>query len=137
VLETKFPMRMTEYAFRTDSGGAGRWRGGNGIVREYTIDCPEAQLFLWFERSVTPAWGLAGGGDATPPVVVVNPNTGHERRMLKASRVALVRGDVIRTMTGGGGGFGEPRERDPEDVRRDVRNRHVTPEAARDVYGVE
>ena len=40
-------------------------------------------------------------------------------------------------MTGGGGGFGEPRERDPEDVRRDVRNRHVTPEAARDVYGVE
>ena len=57
--------------------------------------------------------------------------------MLKASRIPLRRGDVIRTMTGGGGGFGDPRERDPEHVRRDVRNRHLTPEAARSIYGVE
>lgn len=137
VLETKFPMRMTEYAFRADSGGPGRWRGGNGVVREYTINCEQAQLFLWFERSVTPAWGLFAGRDATPPVVVLNPGREDERRMLKASRVALARGDVIRTMSGGGGGFGDPRERDAEDVRRDVLDRHVTPETAHDVYGVD
>jgi N-methylhydantoinase B len=136
VLETKYPMRMTHYGFRADSGGPGRWRGGNGVVREYTIDCEQAQMFLWFERSVTPAWGLFGGRDATPPVVVLNPGRDDERRMLKASRLALRKGDVVRTMSGGGGGFGDPRERAPEQVRQDVRNRHVTPEAADDTYGV-
>jgi N-methylhydantoinase B len=136
VLETKFPMRMTHYGFRADSGGPGRWRGGNGVVREYTIDCEQAQLFLWFERSVTPAWGLSGGRGATPPVVVINPGREDERRMLKASRVGLRRGDVVRTMSGGGGGFGDPGERDPEQVRKDIDNRHVTTATADRVYGV-
>jgi N-methylhydantoinase B len=137
VIETKFPIRMTQYGFRTDSGGAGGWRGGNGVVREYTLDCESAQLFLWFERSVTPAWGLFGGGAAQPPLVVLNPGREDERRMLKASRVALKRGDVVRTMTGGGGGFGPPDQRDSELVRADVRNRHVSAEAARETYGVD
>ena len=135
VLETKFPMRMTEYGIRADSGGPGAWRGGNGVIREYTLDCDRAELFLWFERSRTPGWGLFGGRDATPPVVVVNPGREDERRMLKASRVVLGPGAVIRTMTGGGGGFGEPGGRDPERVEEDVRNRHVTLEHAREVYG--
>jgi N-methylhydantoinase B len=137
VLETKFPLRMTHYGFRADSGGAGRWRGGNGVIREYTLDGEEAQLFLWFERSATPAWGLSGGRDATPPQVSVNPGRPDERRMLKCNRAPLKRGDVIRTMTGGGGGFGNPRERDPELVRADVLDRHLTPEAARQRHGVE
>jgi N-methylhydantoinase B len=89
------------------------------------------------ERTQCAPWGLFGGRDATPPTVVLNSGGDDERRMLKASRVRLRRGDVVRTMTGGGGGFGDPRERDPERVRADVRNRHVTAEAAREVYGVE
>ena len=137
VFETKFPMRLTEYGFRTDSGGAGRWRGGNGVVRQYEVDCDEVTLSLWFERSKTPAWGLAGGHEATPPIVVLNPGREDERRMLKCSRVKLRRGDVIRTMTGGGGGFGPPAERDPDDVRADVRDRHVSAERARELYGAE
>jgi N-methylhydantoinase B len=137
VLETKYPMRMTHYGFRTDSGGPGKWRGGNGVIREYTLDGEEATLFLWFERSKTPGWGLFGGKDARPPIVVLNPGREDERRMLKCSRVALKRGDVVRTMTGGGGGFGDAAQRDPEAVREDIRNRHVSPEAAREVYGVD
>jgi N-methylhydantoinase B len=137
VLETKYPMRMTHYGFRTDSGGPGKWRGGNGVIREYTLDGEEASLFLWFERSKTPGWGLFGGTDATPPIVVLNPGRENERRMLKCSRVTLKRGDAVRTMTGGGGGFGDPAERDPEAVWEDVRNRHVSAEAAREVYGVD
>ena len=100
---------MTHYGFRADSGGPGQWRGGNGVIREYTLDGEAAVLSLWFERSQTPAWGLFGGSDATPPVVVINPGREDERRMLKCSRVTLRRGDVVRTMTGGGGGFGDPR----------------------------
>jgi N-methylhydantoinase B len=136
VFETKYPMRLTHYGYRAGSGGAGRWRGGNGVVREVTLDA-DAHLFLWFERSKTPAWGLFGGQDATPPIVVINPGREDERRLLKASRLPLRAGDVVRTMSGGGGGFGDPRERDPEDVRGDLRNRHVDPATARDVYGVE
>jgi N-methylhydantoinase B len=136
VIETKFPIRMTQYGFRADSGGPGRWRGGNGVVREYTLDCESAELFLWFERSVTPAWGLFDGGTAAPPVVVLNPGRDDERRMLKASRVPLKRGDVVRTMTGGGGGVGAVGDRDPQLVEADVRNRHVSAEAARRSYGI-
>ena len=57
--------------------------------------------------------------------------------MLKASRVMLRRGDVVRTMTGGGGGFGDPAERDPEAVRGRCPQPARSPEAAREVYGVE
>lgn len=136
VLETKFPLRMTEYSFRADSGGAGRWRGGNGVIREYTMDCDQAELFLWFERAKTPAWGLFGGGTATPPAVVLNPGRADQRTMLKASRVPLSRGDVIRTMTGGGGGYGSPTARDSDAVRRDIRAGHVTTDVARTIYGL-
>ena len=134
VLETKYPMRMTHYGYRTDSGGPGQWRGGNGIIREYTLD-GNATLFLWFERAKTPAWGLAGGRDATPPIVVINPGRADERRMLKCSREALKQGDVVRTMTGGGGGFGDPAQRERSLIADDIRNRHVSPEAARERYG--
>ena len=137
VMETKYPMRMTHYGYRTDSGGAGKWRGGNGIIREYTLDGDETMLSLWFERSKTPGWGLFGGKDATPPIVVINPDREDERRMLKASRVMLKKGDVVRCMTGGGGGFGNPAERDPAAVKEDVRNRHLSAEAAQSIYGVE
>jgi N-methylhydantoinase B len=135
VLETKFPIRMTEYGFRPDTGGPGQWRGGNGVVREYTLDAEAAELSLWFERSRTPAWGLFGGHEAKPPEVVINPGRDDERHLLKASRVPLRRGDVVRTMTGGGGGFGDPARRDPEAVRVDVREGHLSLEAAREIYG--
>ncbi|MGI8475471.1 MAG: hydantoinase B/oxoprolinase family protein, partial [Thermomicrobiales bacterium] len=136
ILETKYPMRMTHYGYRADSGGAGKWRGGNGVVREYTLD-GDGALFLWFERSKTPAWGLFGGSTAVPPDVVINPGRPDERSLLKCNRMPVKRGDVIRTMSGGGGGFGDPAVRDPALVRADVRNRHVTPAAAKSVYGVD
>jgi N-methylhydantoinase B len=137
VLETKFPLRMTHYGIRADSGGAGKWRGGNGVVREYTLDGEAAELFLWFERSVTPAWGLFGGTDANPPEVTINPGRPDERRMLKCSREPLRRGDVVRTTTGGGGGFGNPRERDPDMMRTDLLDGHVTAAAVGETYGVD
>jgi N-methylhydantoinase B len=136
VLETKLPVRMTHYGFRPDSGGPGRWRGGNGVVREYTLD-GDAELSLWFERSGTPAWGLFGGSAATPPDVVINPGREDERHLLKTSRLPLAAGDVVRTQTGGGGGFGDPRERDAAAVREDLLDRQITPEHAREAYGYD
>ncbi|HWE80470.1 MAG TPA: hydantoinase B/oxoprolinase family protein, partial [Gaiellaceae bacterium] len=73
ILETRIPLHVRRYGFRADSGGAGKWRGGNGVVREFEVECDEAYVSLWWERSKTPAWGLFEGRDATPPDLVINP----------------------------------------------------------------
>ncbi|WP_216216420.1 hydantoinase B/oxoprolinase family protein [Amycolatopsis aidingensis] len=135
VVETCYPLRVVDYRIRQDSGGAGRWRGGNGVVREYVVqhDCT---VSLWFERSVTPAWGLFGGQEARPPEVTINPGRPDERRMLKCNGYRLRAGDVVRCMTGGGGGFGDPWERDSAAVRADVADRLISAEQATEEYGV-
>ncbi|GAA0649925.1 hydantoinase B/oxoprolinase family protein [Kutzneria viridogrisea] len=133
VLETRFPLRITHYGMRPDSGGPGRWRGGNGVIREY-VALHDCTLSLWFERSVTPAWGLFGGGGAQPPEVVVNPGRPDERRVLKVNGLRLHAGDVVRCMTGGGGGYGDPAEREGLAVLADIRDGVVTPEHAATVY---
>lgn len=135
VVETRYPWRINEYRVRPDSGGAGRWRGGNGVVREYEAQA-DMSVSLWFERSRQPAWGLFGGQDATGPDVVVNPGRPDERRLLKANGMAIRAGDVIRCATGGGGGYGDPVERTAADVQADVADRFVSVEMAQARYGV-
>jgi N-methylhydantoinase B len=135
VFETRYPWRINEYSIRPDSGGAGRWRGGNGVVREYEAQT-DCSLSLWFERSRQPAWGLFGGEDAMGPEVVINPERLDERRMLKVNGARLKKGDVVRCATGGGGGYGDPVERAAADVRADVLDRNITPERALTRYGI-
>lgn len=119
VLETLFPVRVTRYEMRAGTGGEGRWRGGNGVVREYEF-CGDTSLSLWFERSVTPAWGLEGGRAGAPPRVVLNPGTAGERQMLKVNALPVKAGDVLRCESGGGGGYGPPELRSPEAVADDL-----------------
>ena len=135
VFENKYPALIRDYGFRPDTGGPGRFRGGCGIYRTHELEAA-ARLYLWFERSVTPAWGLFGGRDAIGPDVVVNPGRDDERHLLKVNALPLEAGSVVVLQTGGGGGFGEPRERDQDDVRADVVDGYVTREAAADDYGV-
>jgi len=126
VLETKYPIFLKRYAIRPDSGGAGRWRGGDGVERVYIIEAGSAWLTLWFERSVTPAWGLLGGRPGDPPEVVVNEGRPDERRFLKVNGAPLHRGDTITTRTGGGGGYGDPLERDQAMHQADLEDGFVT-----------
>ncbi|RZT60907.1 N-methylhydantoinase B [Microcella alkaliphila] len=129
MMETRFPLRITDYSIRPDSGGPGRWRGGNGVVREYEFlsDCV---VGLWFERSITPAWGLFGGSDSTGPEVIINPGRADEVRTLKANARPMKAGDVVRLAVGGGGGYGDPQQRDPQAVVHDIANGYITPEFA-------
>nr|MDT0516426.1 hydantoinase B/oxoprolinase family protein [Streptomyces sp. DSM 41633] len=136
VLETLFPVRVTEYAIRTDSGGAGRTRGGNGVVRQYAFEADQ-NLSLWWERSVTPAWGVFGGGAGAAPRVVLNPGRDGERELLKVNALAVRRGDVLRCESGGGGGFGPVAERPAEAVREDLRQGLLSRGRAASAYGVE
>lgn len=134
IFERKYPARILRYAIRTDSGGAGRFRGGNGTVRQYLL-LENANLSLWFERSVTPAWGLAGGEPGLGPEVVIRDPEGLETRLLKVNARPLQAGTVITVASGGGGGFGPARERAADRVHSDLENRFVSANKAAAVYG--
>jgi N-methylhydantoinase B len=133
VFEAKYPIRVTEYALRPDSEGPGRRRGGFGVIRAFQVEA-DASLYLWMERSVTPAWGLFGGEAAEGPTMHIAGS--QDRHDLKANRLPLRAGDTVRMQTGGGGGWGDPFERDPEAVLRDVVDGFVSRERAAERYGV-
>ena len=135
VFESKYPVSIFNYGFRENSGGLGKFRGGLGLYREYTINT-DGFVSLWFERSVTPAWGLFGGKDGLPPNVNIKIPNEEEKNLLKANGLQIKKGTVLTTYTGGGGGFEEPLERNPEDVLKDVKNRYVTIEKAKEDYKV-
>jgi len=135
VFESKYPVSIFNYGFRENSGGLGKFRGGLGLYREYTINT-DGFVSLWFERSVTPAWGLFGGKDGLPPNVNIKIPNEEEKNLLKANGLQIKKGTVLTTYTGGGGGFEEPLERDPQDVLKDVKNRYVTIEKAKQDYKV-
>ena len=135
VFEVKFPALIRGYGFRPDTGGPGRFRGGCGLFRRFEVE-PDAFLYLWLDRSVTPAWGLFEGRDAVGPDVIINQGLPDERRMLKVNAHPLAAGAVVDLLTGGGGGFGRAFERDPDRVRVDVLDGYVTREAAERDYGV-
>lgn len=134
VYETRYPWRVNEYRIRPDSGGSGRWRGGNGVIREYEAQT-DMTVSLWFERSRQPAWGLFGGEDAVGPDVVINPGRPDERRILKINGMKVRKGDVIRCASGGGGGYGDAVDRASAEVSADILDHYITSEAARSRYG--
>ena len=136
-LEQGYPVRLTTYGIHRDSGGPGAWRGGCGIVREYEVLAEDAVLAVRMDGVTNPPWGAAGGMAGGPPRAVVNPGTPGERVLAPLSDGnRLQRGDILRIETGGGGGRGDPFDRDPDLVLRDVEEGYVSAEAARRRYGV-
>jgi len=127
---------IVEYALRPDSGGAGRWRGGTGVVFSVRIArYGSAVLGRGMERFVFRPWGMAGGRPGEKARVVVNPGTERERELGKLDIFHPDPGDVVTIMTPGGGGYGDPLDRPLEEVERDVRLGYVSREAARRDYG--
>jgi N-methylhydantoinase B len=122
--EALFPYRMEFYAIRPDSAGLGRRRGGNGLAKQYLITAPCA-VNLKFDRTLCAPWGLEGGGDAAPGSVEITSPTGEVRRVLKGNH-PLQPGDRVTVRTAGGGGFGPPHERDPQDHARDIAHGYLS-----------
>ncbi|PZP46447.1 MAG: methylhydantoinase [Azospirillum brasilense] len=136
-LEGEYPVRLREYGLNRDSGGPGRWRGGCGIVREYEILAEEAMLAIRIDGVENPPWGAEGGMSGGPGRVVVNPGTPRERVLRPLSDGnRVVKGEVLRIETGGGGGRGHPFDRPPELVLADVLGGMVSEGAAERDYGV-
>jgi N-methylhydantoinase B len=114
VVESRYPVQVLEYAFRTGSGGAGSHRGGCGIVRRYRFDI-ETDFYIWLDRMTTPAWGLFGGEPGAGSEAWVEGD-GRRVQLTKANRFRIHAGEELVILTGGGGGYG-----DPETMRQETR----------------
>jgi N-methylhydantoinase B len=135
VLEHKYPVVLERFELREDSGGAGEFRGGLGIVKDYRCT-DELEMLTGYDRHDCPPWGLLGGGSGAPNTIVVTRADGTTDEFRKATEYKLRAGDVASFRTAGGGGYGDPLSRDPERVLADVLDGYVTREAAEERYGV-
>jgi N-methylhydantoinase B len=137
MIESDYPIRIRRYGMVPDTGGPGRWRGGLALTREYEILADAAILNVRSDKRRYPPHGLFGGRDGTPSLnVVERAATERVLPVLMTEVDKLKRGDVYRHVMSGGGGFGDPLEREPERVLQDVIEEKVTPEHARSAYGV-
>ena len=136
-VEKEFPLRIEQYAIRQDSGGPGTYRGGCGVIRDVCVLCDEAELGNRMENRKFPPYGVAGGQAGRPGEIILNPGTPHEQEIAPTSDgVRLKRGDLLRLMTCGGGGRGNPFARNPILVQQDVGRGCVSLRGALEDYGV-
>jgi N-methylhydantoinase B len=114
--ESMYPIRVEEFRLRQDSGGPGRWRGGLGFEKQYFLLAP-CELWANFDRIGCPPWGVQGAKAGKAGQVLVIKNGKQEAGLIyKTENCPVQVGDRVRMSTGGGGGYGDPRERD--DARR-------------------
>ena len=135
IAEIESPIRFERYALVQDSGGAGRYRGALASVREVRFLMDDAQLQIRSDKRDFPPYGLSGGKPGTPSANLLNPGPA-ERLLPTMGLTPIRRNDVLRHVLAGGGGWGDPLDRDPDLVQRDVWNEKLTVGYARREYGV-
>jgi N-methylhydantoinase B len=135
VMEARTTMFFERVEAVTDSGGAGRHRGGVGLRRDVRF-VGEGEVITVAKKTKVRPWALDGGQEPESNSLVAYPDTDREWHV-STKRVPVRPGDRFRVVTAGGGGHGDPRDRDPEAVREDVLDGFVSPNAARDLYGVD
>ncbi|MDQ0286505.1 N-methylhydantoinase B [Desulfofundulus luciae] len=136
VAEYKYPIIVEQYAFNL-STGAGKFRGGCGLIRDYRLLNSNAELTTIVSRHRIPPWGFAGGKDGSPNVVEIHPADGSEPIIgATFSNYPMRKGDLVRFISGCGGGYGDPLARPVEKVWQDVKDEYITIETAAREYGV-
>jgi N-methylhydantoinase B len=132
--ELYYPLLYECHTFRTDSGGAGKYRGGIGVEVRVT---PRESCFLSrnTDRIQCPPWGLLGGEQGAVNETLVQRNGKNEKLPGKFSHLLVHPDETVTFLTAGGGGYGDPAERDGKSVQRDVELGYVSPERAKKDYG--
>jgi N-methylhydantoinase B len=128
VCEQRYPLLVDRFTYNFVPAGAGRYRGGFGLVREYRLLCEKAELTTTFGRHQYSPWSAAGGQEGSPNGVSVIPASQSEPALWrgKLARYPLSRDDVVRLVTGVGGGYGDPRL---QHIRDDIPNGSLTDQA--------
>jgi N-methylhydantoinase B len=136
IIESEFPTRLVRYELIKDSGGAGRFRGGLGIRREY-LNLEDARFSIRSMKHIIPPNGCAGGKTGRTGDIWINPEGNDAKRLpTRYADYPLKAGDIFRLDTPGGGGHGDALARDAERVLADVQEGQVSPESAERDYGV-
>ncbi len=136
VIERECPVLFVEYSLRDDSGGPGKYRGGLGITRAFKVLSDRATLSIATERVKLKPWGLEGGLEGKSGFHYVL--RGDRRIVLGAkATIELIKGDVVYINTPGGGGYGDPKLRDPSLVKEDLLDGKISKETAVNVYGLK
>ena len=147
IFETRFPFIIESYRLLEDSGGPGKWRGGLGGERILTVNAPEVTVSALFNRTRLAPPGRAGGNDGAKAGIYVKRKDDNEFQTFsevfntiseaKFSGVTLKKEDQVRLVFPGGGGFGNPLERDHDAVYRDLDLGFITKQAAKNQYGLD
>ncbi len=134
--ETRFPLRVERLALATDSGGAGYRRGGLGYLKEFRV-LRDSSFLCVADRAILSCWGLRGGKASAPFRVTIDPGGPNERVLPGlVDDEPIPAGTLVRVETTGGGGWGDPLEREPELVALDVLQGKVSARSAREDYGI-
>jgi len=137
-LEMEYPLLVTRYGFRADSGGAGKFMGGLGLVRTIQTLTDGIVFSGLADRQKIAPWGLRGGQAGLPGRYTFVRSDGTERPLTsKVSNVVLGHGDRVRVETPGAGGYGDVRERPAAQVKEDVANGKISPALAARTFGVD
>lgn len=137
VLEAKFGYRVTEYSLNTNNAGAGEYRGGYGIILGHQALNDNVYFSGTYGRFDYPAWGYNGGRDGSPNGFdFIRRDGTYQAQAGTGSKILLQKGDIVRMVTGSGGGYGNPLRRPPEKVALDVKNGYITSKDAEEIYGV-
>jgi N-methylhydantoinase B len=134
--EAYYPLTIDEYSTRADTGGPGTFRGGHGITKVYTFE-EDGAITFQDDRAHTYPWGVDGGTHGATSEKRLIRTDGTEMELpSKVEGVPVSAGDKLVFSTAGGGGLGDPLERDPETVATEVRRGLISEAAAEDEYGV-
>jgi N-methylhydantoinase B len=134
ILESEFPCRITRFDPVPDSGGAGQWRGGLALAREYEL-LESATVVRRFNKTRFPPTGLAGGKAGSRARFVVRLGTAQEFETKASARIDMAAGERFLLQSAGGGGYGDPLKRDAAALARDLAEGYVTAEGAKRDYG--
>lgn len=135
IIESEYPCRITEFNMVPDSGGAGEFRGGVAFRRRYEVtqDCTVVRRY---DRHKYPPPGAKGGQQGGGSKFVIRVGTDEEESTPASGKFELKAGHAFYLESAGGGGFGDPTERDPERLAHDIEEGYVSEQAARDKYGI-
>lgn len=135
--EAEVPVKILKYGLEPNSGGAGKWRGGNGTMLEFQTFSPNTTITARNrDRSHFTPWGAMGGSAGGASSFFLNPGTDREVNLGNTDVVTVDPGDIVRIASSGAGGWGDPLERDAERVLTDVRRGFISVEAAKTEYKV-
>ena len=132
--EVEFPLLFENMSLRTDSGGAGEYRGGLGMTKKYRV-LAACELHISVDRTVCPAWGINGGSSGKGGRASIERADGSVGEILKEV-TPLAAGDRVTIETGGGGGYGPPEKRLASRIEQDARRGYISRESAAQAYGV-